>query len=47
MEADSYNSDLRVWKLIGDLHHKMFWLRQKELSQYSITARQLKYFGSH
>ena len=41
MEKNSYNLDLKVWILIGDLHHKMFWLRQKELSQYSITARQL------
>jgi DNA-binding MarR family transcriptional regulator len=41
MEKDTYNVDLRVWILIGDLHHKMFWLRQKELSQYNITARQL------
>jgi DNA-binding MarR family transcriptional regulator len=41
MAEDSYNSDLKMWGLIGDLHHKMFWLRQKELSQYGITARQL------
>ena len=41
MEEDSYNSDLKVWNLIGDLHHKMFWLRQKELTQYGVTARQL------
>jgi DNA-binding MarR family transcriptional regulator len=41
MENDSYNSDLKMWMLIGDLHHKMFWLRQKELSQYGITTRQL------
>jgi DNA-binding MarR family transcriptional regulator len=41
MEKNSYKLDLKVWILIGDLHHKMFWLRQKELSQYSITARQL------
>jgi DNA-binding MarR family transcriptional regulator len=40
-EESSYNLDLKPWILIGDLHHKMFWLRQKELSQYSITARQL------
>ena len=40
-EKDTYNVDLKVWKAIGDLHHKMFWLRQKELSQYNITARQL------
>ena len=40
-EETSYDLDLKEWKLIGDLHHKMFWLRQKELSQYSITARQL------
>ena len=40
-EKDTYNVDLKVWKAIGDLHHKMFWLRQKELSQYYITARQL------
>ena len=41
MEKNSYKLDLKVWILIGDLHHKMFWLRQKELSQYNITARQL------
>ena len=40
-EKDTYNVDLTVWKAIGDLHHKMFWLRQKELSRYNITARQL------
>jgi DNA-binding MarR family transcriptional regulator len=43
MEEEAlYNLDLKVWILIGDLHHKMFWLRQKELSQYNITARQLR-----
>jgi DNA-binding MarR family transcriptional regulator len=41
MEENSYNLDLKVWIAIGDLHHKMFWLRQKELSQYNISARQL------
>ena len=42
MEEDaSHNSDLKTWTLIGDLHHKMFWLRQKELNRYNITARQL------
>ena len=42
MEEDaSYNLDLKTWTLIGDLHHKMFWLRQKELNRYNITARQL------
>ena len=41
MVDNSYNLDLKVWILIGDLHHKMFWLRQKELSEYSVTARQL------
>jgi DNA-binding MarR family transcriptional regulator len=41
MEDNSYNLDLKVWILIGDLHHKMFWLRQKELSEYGVTARQL------
>ena len=41
MEDNSYNLDLKVWILIGDLHHKMFWLRQKELSEYNVTARQL------
>ena len=40
-EEASYNLDLKTWTLIGDLHHKMFGLRQKELSQYNITARQL------
>jgi DNA-binding MarR family transcriptional regulator len=42
MEEEAlYNSDLNTWTLIGNLHHKMFWLRQKELSQHNITARQL------
>jgi DNA-binding MarR family transcriptional regulator len=41
MEENSYNLDLKIWIEIGDLHHKMFWLRQKELSQYNISARQL------
>ena len=42
MEEEAlYNLDLKTWTLIGDLHHKMFVLRQKELSQYNITARQL------
>jgi DNA-binding MarR family transcriptional regulator len=42
MEEEAlYNLDLKTWTLIGDLHHKMFGLRQKELSQYNITARQL------
>ena len=42
MEEEAlYNLDLKTWALIGDLHHKMFGLRQKELSQYNITARQL------
>ena len=41
MVDNSYNLDLKVWILIGDLHHKMFWLRQKELSEYNVTARQL------
>jgi DNA-binding MarR family transcriptional regulator len=42
MEEEAlYNLDLKTWTLIGNLHHKMFGLRQKELSQYNITARQL------
>jgi DNA-binding MarR family transcriptional regulator len=42
MEEEAlYNLDLKTWTLIGDLYHKMFGLRQKELSQYNITARQL------
>ena len=42
MEEEAlYNLDLKTWTLIGDLHHKMFWVRQKELSRYNITARQL------
>ena len=40
-EEASYDLDLKVWILIGDLNHKMFWLRQKELSEYNVTARQL------
>ena len=45
MEKNSYNLDLKVWILIGELHHKMFWLRQKELSRYNTTARQLHILG--
>ena len=40
-EEASYNLDLQTWTLIGDLHHKMFWLRQKELNRYNIAARKL------
>ena len=43
MEEDSYNSDLKMWGLIGDLHHKMFWLRQKELSQYGWYRMSIPY----
>ena len=42
MKADSYNSDLNVWISVGDLHHKMFWLRQKELSPLGITVSQCR-----
>ena len=42
MEEDSYNSDLKFWITVGDLHHKMFWLREKELSTLGITASQLR-----
>ena len=42
MKKDSYNSDLKVWISIADLHHKMFWLRQKELNPLGITASQLR-----
>ena len=42
MEEDFYNSDLKFWITVGDLHHKMFWLRQKELSTLGITASQLR-----
>ena len=42
MEEEPKNElDLKLWISIGDLHHKMFWLRQKELSQYDITVSQL------
>ena len=37
-----YDLDLKLWILIGDLHHKIFWVRQKELSQYGITVSQLQ-----
>ena len=40
-EEALYNLDLKTWTLIGNLHHKMFWLRQKELSHHHITSRQL------
>jgi MarR family. len=42
MKEDSYNSDLNVWISVADLHHKMFWVRQKELSPLGITASQLR-----
>jgi len=42
MQDYSYDSDLKVWMLVGDLHHKMFWLRQKELAPLGITASQLR-----
>jgi len=43
METEAkYELDLKLWILIGDLHHKMFWVRQKELSQYGITVSQLQ-----
>ena len=35
MKEDSYNSDLKVWISVADLHHKMFWLRQRELLMVS------------
>jgi DNA-binding MarR family transcriptional regulator len=41
-DETQYNSDLKLWTLIGDVHHKMFWLRQKELSPLGITASQLR-----
>jgi len=40
-EEAKYESDLKVWLLIGDLHHKIFLVRQKELSPYGITLSQL------
>ena len=42
MKEDSSNSDLNVWISVADLHHKMFWLRQKELNPLGITASQLR-----
>jgi len=41
-DETQYNSDLKLWTLVGDVHHKMFWLRQKELSPLGITASQLR-----
>ena len=41
-DAAQYDSDLKVWLSVGDLHHKMFWLRQKELAPLGITASQLR-----
>jgi hypothetical protein len=40
-EEAKYESDVKLWISVADLHHKMFWLRQKELSQYDITVSQL------
>jgi hypothetical protein len=34
-EEASYNLDLKTWTMIGYLHHKMFWVRQKELRESS------------
>jgi DNA-binding MarR family transcriptional regulator len=42
MEDHSYYSDLKVWISVADLHHKMFWLRQKELAPLGITPSQLR-----
>jgi DNA-binding MarR family transcriptional regulator len=41
-DVAQYDSDLKVWTLVGDLHHKMFWLRQKEFAPLGITASQLR-----
>jgi DNA-binding MarR family transcriptional regulator len=41
-DVGQYDSDLKVWLSVGDLHHKMFWLRQKELAPLGITASQLR-----
>ena len=41
-DVAQYDSDLKVWLLVGDLLHKMFWLRQKELAPLGITASQLR-----
>jgi DNA-binding MarR family transcriptional regulator len=40
-QSAKYESDVKLWISVADLHHKMFWLRQKELSQYDITVSQL------
>ena len=36
-----FDLNMDVWVLIADLHHKMVLLRNKELSQYQITGRQM------
>jgi DNA-binding MarR family transcriptional regulator len=41
-DVAQYDSDLKVWMSVGDLHHKMFWLRQKELAPLGITVSQLR-----
>ena len=41
-DVAQYDSDLKMWLLVGDLHHKMFGLRQKELAPLGITAGQLR-----
>ena len=31
-----------IWVQIRDLHHKILWVRQKELSHYKIASRQFQ-----
>jgi DNA-binding MarR family transcriptional regulator len=38
---DALELNFDVWLLIADLHHKMILIRDKELSQYDITPRQM------
>ena len=40
-EQKLFELNLLVWLQIADLNHKMFLVRNKELSKYGITTRQM------
>jgi DNA-binding MarR family transcriptional regulator len=39
---DLLDLNFKMWILIGDLHHNMVLVRQKELDKYNISTRQLR-----
>jgi DNA-binding MarR family transcriptional regulator len=39
---DLLDLNFKIWILIGDLHHKMVLVRQKELDEYNVSTRQLR-----